>query len=68
MSEWISVTDKLPIKTGNYLVSHGKTVFNLEGVSISSFATSGISPAWSVERMTTNKITHWMPLPKPPTE
>lgn len=54
MSEWISVKDKLPDTTGNYLVYNGAVIY-------CSFLNSNKQwNSWS-------DITHWMPLPEPPT-
>ena len=53
MAEWISVYDRLPDKTGCYLVVlHGI-------VSVCYFCKGSFQ---------SDVITHWMPLPEPPKE
>jgi hypothetical protein len=61
ISEWISVTDRLPDEGGDYLVTDGDACFVpefLEGAQ--RFVFSGID-FWNNE-----DVTHWMPLPPPP--
>lgn len=74
MSEWISVNDRLPNETQNYLV-----VLNNEFIDI-RFFNSKNDPyqTWSFmlnkflfvddegEWRSTNRVTHWMPLPELP--
>lgn len=52
--EWISVEDRLPGAYGRYISYNGKDII----ISYSDPVRPGL---WSNE-----KITHWMPLPKPP--
>lgn len=62
MTEWISMKDRLPKKDGEYIVSNGSKV-----------VTTAI---WfdNIWRYSKNHakdiflITHWMPLPEPPTK
>ncbi len=66
--EWINVEDRLPEKDGMYLIFSPYT--NKEGgiVYCNRFLTKGnpIFPPNSFESI--SKVTHWMPLPIPPTE
>ena len=59
MNEWINVKDRLPDKTGCYLVfySRGKSI------DVSLFKNEKWCEEWG-----NHIITHWMPLPKPPKE
>lgn len=68
MSDWIDVDERLPDKSGRYMVVHQtiKPVKNKstpvdidrydENEKAWDFFTSGIM----------QKVTHWMPLPEPP--
>lgn len=62
--EWISVKDMLPADETEVLVSDGMTVWIGEHYKKHVVK-------WSIVydgsiRMDSRKITHWMPLPKPP--
>ena len=62
MSEWISVEDRLPDVIGCYLVCSYELHARVVGWTFFN----------SQKRWTSNKgdykdVTHWMPLPKPPT-
>lgn len=71
MAEWIDVNERLPDKEGYYLVfivdNFGET--RSEVMYLCKYATSfnwaeHVSSYWKYH----NTITHWMPLPEPPTE
>ena len=57
--EWISVDDGLPDREGKYLTYTAKGT-----VEISNFYTCWLGTKSQFDYW----ITHWMPLPKPPTE
>lgn len=64
--EWISVSDRLPSESGEYIVH----VKNLTGrikyfnpVFVASFYCG-----WNFQAWEDNVVTHWMPLPEPPKE
>lgn len=58
MSEWVYLINKEPeFNHDGYLITDGKTV---------SFGYWDTSDFVGVECIYMNKITHWMPLPKPP--
>ena len=62
MAEWISVKDRLPERSGNYLVveelkSGGKLTFM-------RWFNSNIPTEFTYSP----HVTHWMPLPEPPKE
>ena len=68
MANWISVTDAMPPKKGDYLVAfhpcywdavHWHTVC----VGIDSFRGK---TTWAKNKY--RRVTHWMPLPAPPEE
>lgn len=68
VGEWISVEDRLPDETGAYLCATLDVAENLTDIFIHSF--------WLIEHRESRnkfscksyqKVTHWMPLPKPPT-
>lgn len=61
-SGWISVDERLPEKNGQYLVKIQKTPFNPCGISLDSFS-KVVHPYFSSERISRQKVTHWMPLP-----
>ena len=74
MSEWISVNDRLPNETQEYLV-----VLNNEDIDIRLFnSKSDPYKTWLFmlnkflymdnkgEWHSTDRVTHWMPTPKPP--
>lgn len=54
-SEWISVKDELPSKTGYYLVA-------FDGIEL-DIAYFRINTHWSQKK---GIVTHWLPLPKSP--
>lgn len=62
MSEWIERVKQNPKIRGQYLVYR-------EGVCLMEFANFGTSKGWDNGRFRGDhdyKVTHWMPLPKPP--
>lgn len=61
MNEWISVKDRLPAKSGGFLVSDGKRV---EWRRFSRRRNGQTIWGHSYYLRT---ITHWMPIPQPPT-
>ena len=69
MQKWISVTERLPEKDGEYLVRLGdKSIFNAEYES--KFGSFGywLSIMWDEDAdwFPYVGVTHWMPLPEPP--
>ena len=76
MSEWISVKDRLPDKTGRYLVLKNRIAPDCLGgnrtdiVILRFFVDKGFRmpthiPDWINEEIN-EEVTHWMPLPEPP--
>lgn len=76
MAEWISVKERLPEKSGSYLVCYKTGV-----VKIITYFTGTIAPnheTWcedgpgfyilinKVGYNISDSVTHWMPLPEPP--
>ena len=73
MSKWIRVKDRLPENNGTYFVYaptySGGSSSGLDCVNGVMF--SRWKKCWSIEvgyYKRPNCVTHWMPLPKPPTE
>jgi hypothetical protein len=71
VSKWISVKDRLPDKNGYVLViASGKPHKNItlkNAFELAEYSKVG----WILEmwpEWTKAKVTHWMPLPLPPTE
>ena len=75
VQEWISVDDRLPEESGNYIVccddsfcSYGEGIWYSSDVVVVSEYYKGSwiwyegGTEWSLE----NIVTHWMPLPQPP--
>ena len=75
VQEWISVNDRLPEESGNYIVccddsscSYGEGIWYSSDVVVVSEYYEGSwtwyegCTEWSLE----NIVTHWMPLPQPP--
>ena len=78
MSEWISVKDRLPDKTGRYLVLKNRIAPDCLGgnrtdiVILRFFVDKGFRmpthiPDWIDEEIN-EEVTHWMPLPEPAEE
>lgn len=76
VQEWISVKDRLPDKTGRYLVLKNRIAPDCLGgnrtdiVILRFFVDKGFRmpthiPDWINEEIN-EEVTHWMPLPKPP--
>ena len=76
MSEWISVKDRLPDKTGRYLAVKKRIAPDYLGgnrtdiVILRFFVDKGFRmpthiPDWINEEIN-EEVTHWMPLPDPP--
>jgi hypothetical protein len=65
--EWISVEDRLPEKNTEVLVYHGDWIGNLMDVYtyLGNDEWEDTSGYWGSPR--NEGITHWMPLPTPPT-
>lgn len=64
--KWISVKDRLPDKTNTYLAYCGE----YDGINLLNYAVLGIvgdkiKGKWKSKYRT---VTHWQPLPEPPTE
>lgn len=76
MSEWISIKNKLPDKNGEVLVSDGKEVWIKQFIATPDSFCAFTKPSfcyWDNSGdgyyiKTRQVITHWMPLPPPPTE
>ena len=81
VQEWISVNDRLPEKDGAYIAALNHHFGVQQGVSIRSFAKDGETVdeyelagekyVWYLYDseygyVSTDSVTHWMPLPKPP--
>lgn len=60
---WISVEDKLPEKSGDYLAFTEKGIFMV--LSYSEIHRAFNAYDWC-ENITPIRCTHWMPLPEPP--
>ena len=58
MSKWVSVEDRLPTEKRDYLVYTPKSTYYK--VNPNAWHGNG----WA----TANNVTHWMPLPEPPSE
>ena len=70
-SKWISVEDKLPDKEGCYIVTekngNGK-VYVTERVLLYWANGPSWCMSWQERDIDKIKVTHWMPLPAPPTD
>ncbi len=65
--EWISVEDRLPEKNAEVLVCHGNWIGNLMNV-YTYFGNDEWEDDYGYWSRTRDEgITHWMPLPAPPT-
>ena len=76
VQEWISVDDRLPDKTGRYLVLKNRIAPDCLGgnrtdiVILRFFVDEGFRipthiPDWINEEIN-EEVTHWMPIPQPP--
>lgn len=64
-SEWISVNDRLPEKSGKYLVTGRQFRERTQKVWICEFLSFGLLRGWNNDAK--NPIVEaWMPLPEPP--
>lgn len=62
VGEWVSVKDRLPEKNGDYIT------YDRDGTVWPHFFTAS-SKVWEdALGFSTELVTHWMPLPKPPKE
>lgn len=69
MGEWISVDERLPEPNGSYLVYVQNPDDNRRG-TISRKKYMPAQRGWTMKRDERGmglKVTHWMPLPEPPT-
>lgn len=64
MSEWINVNDRLPTKSGKYIVIaiEDKTLYHI------TFANFGKVGFYMTGHCAYWRITHWMPMPEIPEE
>ena len=78
VQEWISVDDRLPDETGRYLAVKKRIAPDELGgnrtdiVILRFFVDKGFRmpthiPEW-INKEINEEVTHWMPLPQPPTE
>ena len=63
--EWISVEDKLPKVAVGVLITDGK---NVSDGYVLNMGDSGLCPWVARQPVFHRDITHWMPIPTPPTE
>ena len=70
MSEWISVDDRLPEKSGHYMVVHQTTsIRKNKSSSVDTDRYDENENTWEFFKSgIMQEVTHWMPLPKPPRE
>ena len=64
---WISVDDRLPEKTGRYLV-HTSCIANYRPLKDNVFVAGFVNGDWVFEGWESNLVTHWQHLPEPPKE
>lgn len=70
--EWISIEDRLPTESKEYLVSRYKCVniaiFSLNYKFYNQEKGNYYGPAWENNELggTYEDVNHWMPLPNPP--
>ena len=65
--EWISVEDRLPEENGRYLVNVNISHLAFENLYTVAIMAYGKSHGFYLYN-DVEKVTHWMPLPEPPTE
>lgn len=74
MNNWISVKDSLPLSAmdGQSFESVEVIVTDGKHVHCTEFKAGGIPEAWvefdGCGAIARSQITHWMPMPKPPTK
>ena len=66
VQEWISVDDRLPENSGLYLVIEKHWLDGSLGTKIAKWNTVDWFTADRKSKEITPRVTHWMPLPKPP--
>ena len=65
--DWISVMDRLPEKPGEYLVTYHPCFWDAVSAQICvGTDTFRGKTTWAKNKY--QRVTHWMPLPEPPTE
>ena len=64
MAEWIPVTERIPEKTGKYLV-YGQWEGRAAEMWVCELMAIGMFTGWA-NGARNPTVTHWMPLPKPP--
>nr|DAH67090.1 MAG TPA: Protein of unknown function (DUF551) [Caudoviricetes sp.] len=70
MSGWISVTDRLPERSGWYLAfgSHPSEMPKKQAAILYYDADEWDGSEWSGAYMSGYEVTHWMPMPEGPDE
>lgn len=66
IQQWISVKDRLPENSGLYLVIEKHWLDDSLGTKIAKWNTVDWFTADRKSKEITPRVTHWMPLPKPP--
>ena len=67
MNKWISVKDRLPDKSGQYLVHYHDDITGEYVIIREYWAKVGkFAPMEYFEKHTGRRAVHWMPLPEPP--
>ena len=67
--EWISVEDRLPEKSGTYLVHYHDDIIGEYVITREYWEKQRkFAPMEYFEEHTGRKVMHWMPLPSPPTD
>ena len=70
--EWIKCTDRMPAEPDGEIRIIDVMVSNGKSVGVSQYATGNLPCSWgefsSYGDFDPDKITHWMPYPKPPAE
>ena len=64
VQEWISVDDRIPENSGNYLVVHRNKYNGNTSIAIEAYIKCRVGEWWSNDYV--YDVTHWMPLPEPP--
>ncbi len=68
MSDWISVKDRLPDKSGHYLCAHNGCISCLAFSQRHKLFNSYDSFREKEAKRRAISVTHWMPIPEPPKE
>ena len=66
VQEWISVEERLPENIGLYLVIEKHWLDGSRGIKIAKWNTVDWFTADRKSKEITPRVTHWMPLPRPP--